>query len=126
MTDETRNSWVLAGFGALGLYLSWSNQEKERPSLVEGEAAEHLQKVLMGNISTDRVMSDDLVRIQQKLNRYSGSFDSAALERGIQHELETTHSRLVAQKVAMDRLSQNPRYYDALMDESLIGADEAG
>jgi hypothetical protein len=126
MTDETRNGWVLAGFGALGIYLLWTSKVEERPSLIEGEAAENLQKVLMGNISTDRVMSDDLLRIQHKLNRHAGSFDPIALQRGIEHELETSHNPLVAQKVAMDRLSQSPDYYDALADEALLPTDEVG
>lgn len=125
MSDETRNAWVLAGFAALGGYLLWTAREEERPSLVEGEAAEKLQKVLMGEISSDRVMTDDLVRLQRKLDRHAGNFDPAALARGTEYELETTHNSLVARKIAMDRLSQQPDYYSALLDEALI-PDEAG
>ena len=125
MSEETRNAWVLAGFTVLGGYLLWTAREEERPSLIEGEAAENLQKVLMGEISSDRVMTDDLIRLQRKLDRHAGNFDAAALERGTQYELETTHNSLVARKIAMDRLTERPDYYSALLDEALI-PDEAG
>jgi hypothetical protein len=125
MEEETRNTWVLIGFGALGFYLLWTNRDEGPADPLEEAEAEKLQKVLMGSISTDRVMTDDLMRLQRKLDRHAGAFDPDALERGTKYELETTHNPLVAKKLAMDRLAERPDYYDALRDEDVL-PDEAG
>jgi hypothetical protein len=125
MDEETRNTWVLIGFSALGAYLLWTNKDDGPPDPFEEAEAEKLQKVLMGNISADRVMTDDMLRIQRKLDRHAGAFDPDALERGTRYELETTHNPLVAKKLAMDRLAERPDYYDALLAEDVI-PDEAG
>lgn len=41
-------------------------------------------------------------------------FDQAQLKKGIQHELEHTNDKKLAMEIAMDHLSEDPKYYDHL------------
>ena len=41
-------------------------------------------------------------------------FDPKALEKGIKVEMEHTDDRSVAREIAMDHLSEDPKYYDKL------------
>lgn len=41
-------------------------------------------------------------------------FDEEALEKGIEFELEHTSDRALAKEIAMDHLTEDPRYYEKL------------
>jgi hypothetical protein len=41
-------------------------------------------------------------------------FDAQALEKGIKVELEHTSSKQMAKEIAMDHLTEDPKYYDKL------------
>lgn len=114
MTDESRNSWALVGMFGFGLYLLWKNRPEPADDPLSGEQAEDVHRTLMGSISGSEVLSDDLARLKRKLDRHAAEFDPAELERGTEHEMEHTRNRLVAQKIAMDHLRENPGYYKIL------------
>jgi len=122
MKTEDRNSLVLISIVGMGAYLLWKNRPEPRPPLIEGDDAQHLQRTLMGEISRTEVMSDDLLRLKRKLDRHAAEFDPAELERGTTHELEHTRNKLVAQKIAMDHLRENPSYYQILEEVMPEGA----
>ena len=46
--------------------------------------------------------------------RYAREFDREALRRGTRVELEHTHDRRLAERIAMDHLVEDPRYYEKL------------
>ena len=60
--------------------------------------------------------------IQDKLpgglgdNAPRSDFDEDQLSKGIKVELEHTNDLLVAEEIAKDHLTENPRYYDDLAD----------
>lgn len=48
--------------------------------------------------------------------KHPSDFNRAALEKGIKVEMEHTGRRSVAMEIAMDHLTENPKYYDYLED----------
>lgn len=121
MTDETRSTYIMVGFAALGVALFWANRPSKTEDLgsTPEEDADRIRKTLSGEISGRDVMSDDLMRLKRKLDRHATGYDRIDLERGLGHELEQfstpSHSnRLMAQKIAMENLRQDPNYYKAL------------
>jgi hypothetical protein len=122
MTPETRNSIVLLSVVGMGAYLLYKNRSEPKPEEIGIEESQHLQRTLMGEISKSEVMSDDLLRLKRKLDRHAAQFDPNELQRGTTHELEHTRNRLVAQKIAMDHLRENPSYYQILEEVMPEGA----
>lgn len=123
MTEETRNGYLLLAFVGLGGYLLYKNRPEPPPDPIEGEESD-LQRTLMGEISRSDVMTDDLMRLKRKLDRYAQEFEPEALERGTAHEFEVSRNKLVAQKTAMDHLRENPDYYQVIDD--VFQTPEAG
>jgi hypothetical protein len=126
MTDETRNTYVLLGFAALGLYLFASNRNEKSPDEIAGttpeQDADRIEKVLLRGVDREKIVTEDLARLKRKLDRHAKDFDPQELERGTVHELEHTRNRLVAQKIAMDHLRENPDYYQILEEAMPEGA----
>lgn len=127
MTDETRNTCIIVGFAALGIYLFTSNRPAQKtPDEISGtnpeEDSDRLQKVLLSGIDRSTAMTEDMARLKRKLDRHAKEFDPQELERGTQHELEHTRNRFVAQKIAMDHLRERPDYYQILEEVMPEGA----
>jgi hypothetical protein len=127
--DETRNTYILAGFAALGAYLFWANRpSKYTASEVAGSTPEEdaalIRRGLLGDIARSDVVTDDLRRLKRKLDRHAAEFDQEELARGARHELEHTRNPYIAQKIAMDHLRENPDYYRIL--EEVMPEEETG
>jgi hypothetical protein len=119
VSDETRNSWILLGVVGMGAYFLWKNRPSPPPTGISGE---DIDKALLGCATREEVLTDDLLRLKRKLDRHAAEFDPTELERGTVHELEHTRNRLVAQKIAMDHLRENPGYYQILEEVMPEGA----
>jgi hypothetical protein len=81
-------------------------EESLEGGLADGKTLLDLAKKHAYNDSTDSTSKDKIKRVYKSLK--------SQLDKGIKVEMEHTKSRVKAKEIAMDHISEDPKYYDKL------------
>jgi hypothetical protein len=87
-------------------YKQGFTEEKLKGGLADGKTLLDLAKKHAYNDSTDSTSKDKIKRVYKSLK--------SQLDKGIKVEMEHTKSRVKAKEIAMDHISEDPKYYDKL------------